>query len=125
MVQKLAIHLGQGKLGRKYLFCDQCIAWGKEQVMRLREQSQPAGLSQQPVQQLQQQHVVLQPLLADHSQPHYSPVSDPEGSHSTPEPFNMQLYSQQSRIGARLANPNDSPLHSGADKNPFFQYNFK
>lgn len=125
MVQKLANHFGHGKLGRKYLFCDKCIGWGKIEVIRLRELTQPAGPSQQPG-QLQQQQQQQQPVVvfqsADHSQPHYSPVSDPEGSHSTPEPFNVQLYSQQSRIGARLANPNDSPIHLGADRNIVFPH---
>lgn len=98
MVQKLAIYFRHGKLGRKYLFCDQCIGWAKGEVKKIHEQSQ--------------QHGALQP--SDHSQPHYSPVSDPEGSHSTPDPFNMQQYqTQESRIGARLANPNDSPIHLG------------
>lgn len=125
MVQKLANHFGHSKLGRKYLFCDKCIGWGKIEVIRLRELTQPAGPSQQPG-QLQQQQQQQQPVVifqpADHSQPHYSPVSDPEGSHSTPEPFNVQLYSQQSRIGARLANPNDSPIHLGADRNIVFPH---
>lgn len=120
MVEKLAIgRFGRVKVGRRYLFCNQCIGWAKAEVMRLREQSQQAGPSQQPAVAFQQagivqQHGVMQQSF--HAQPHYSPVSDPEGSHSTPEPFNMQMFSQENIIGARLANPNDSPIHLGASQ---------
>lgn len=120
-VQELATHFGHGKLGRKYLFCVQCIGWAKGEVTKRYEQLQTAGPSQQPDQSQQlgalQPSGQLQPEVA-FCQPHYSPVSDPE--HSTPEPFNMQLYSQESRIGARLANTNDSPIHLGADEHMLF-----
>lgn len=66
------------------------------------------GPSQQP--DIVQQSSV--PQYLNLTQPHYSPISDPEGSVSTPEPFNMPLIRQEDIIGARLANPNDSPIHS-------------
>lgn len=129
MVEKLAIgRYGRTKLGRRYLFCNQCINWGKSEVLRLREEERlhQAGPSHQsgPLHQavsfqhggIIQHHGALQQSVV-HAQPHYSPVSDPEGSHSTPEPFNMnQMYTQENLIGARLANPNDSPIHLGTGK---------
>lgn len=122
MVEKLAIgRYGRTKLGRRYLFCNQCINWGKAEVLRLREQERlhQAGPSHQAVSfqhgGIIQHHGALQQSV--HAQPHYSPVSDPEGSRSTPEPFNMnQMYTQENLIGARLANPNDSPIHLGTGK---------
>lgn len=119
-----------GDFGRSYLFCNVCIGWAKEERKKrkqaiMSQQSgtvqssglvqpeigfcsslvqptdhvQPTGLAQPPPQPL--------PVI----QQQYSPISEP--SPDTPEPFNMPLLTAADVIGARLANPNDSPIHGG------------
>lgn len=121
MVQKLANLLGNGPVARKNIFCYNCIAWAKAERSKLQLQLKPTVASEAPAPS--QQHVALQSVV--HSRPHYSPVSDPEASHSVPESFSAQLYqSQECRIGARLANPHDSPIHSGTGKHILSSFDF-
>lgn len=95
-----------GEFGRKYLFCEKCIGWAKMELMKLREQSQPTGTLEQPISS-QQPGAAQQPS----PQQQYSPISETGGNRNTPVPFNMPHITTHDLIGARLANPHDSPIH--------------
>lgn len=92
--------LKRGEFKRNHLFCNKCIGWAKNEVLRLRERPPP------PPQ----------------SNPQYSPISDAEASRSTPDPFNEALVNDvmfpdgSSIIANRLANPTDLPIHLGNRK---------
>lgn len=83
----------RGDFKRNYLFCNNCIDWARQEVMKLREQSRP--------------------------NPRHSPISESGGNRSTPDPFAMtdshhQLIIQSDNIVAqRLAGQTESPVHLG------------